>query len=256
MSEKLTTLNYLRSVLGIVLFITLFSLLIPFVTVLVIVSLGKMTDWVLEKIAPSLARFVLRVLGITFRIDYQETTLDDGTAVTGTVQTPAIYIVNHASTLDILTILALGIRRVRFVAKWEMQYFPFFFLLGHLTGQIFIKRGNREKAIKTLQKNYEKVRRFRRSILIAPEGTRKHVMPIGPFKKGAFRMALDLNYPIVPIYFQGTTELSRGGALLTKTGSITAHVFSPILTDSWTESTLEKNIEDIRNKYLQWSSNL
>lgn len=184
MSEKLTTLNYLRSVLGIVLFITLFSLLIPFVTVLVIVSLGKMTDWVLEKIAPSLARFVLRVLGITFRIDYQETTLDDGTAVTGTVQTPAIYIVNHASTLDILTILALGIRRVRFVAKWEMQYFPFFFLLGRLTGQIFIKRGNREKAIKTLQKNYEKVRRFRRSILIAPEGTRKHECLSVLLKKG------------------------------------------------------------------------
>ena len=202
MTENLTFIDYLRSILGILLFIGLFSLLIPIVSVLVVISLGKLTDWILEKVAPFLSRIVLRVLGITFRTEYHQTKLEDDSILTGNVQTPAIYIVNHASTLDILTILALGIKRVRFVAKWEMQYFPFFFLLGRLTGQIFIKRGNREKAIQTLQNNYAKVHRYRRSILIAPEGTRKHEMPIGSFKKGAFRMALDLGYPIVPVYFK------------------------------------------------------
>ena len=253
MNNKLTFVNYFRSILGILLFTTLFSLLIPIVSIIVVISLGNLTDWVLEKVAPLLARFILWILGINYRIKYHKTKLEDGTILTGSVHSPAIYIVNHASTLDILTILALAIKRVRFVAKWEMQYFPFFFLLGRLTGQIFIKRGDREKAIQTLQKNYEKVRQYHRSILIAPEGTRKHEMPIGPFKKGAFRMALDLSYPIVPIYFEGTTELNKGGSLFTKTGSITAHVFSPISTARWKEATLEKNIEDIRAKYLQWS---
>jgi 1-acyl-sn-glycerol-3-phosphate acyltransferase len=79
-------------------------------------------------------------------------------------------------------------------------------------------------------------------------------MPIGSFKKGAFRMALDLGYPIVPVYFEGTTILSKGGSLLTKAGNITAHVYPSISTDHWNETTLEKNIEDIRNKYLQWST--
>ena len=256
MNNKLTYTNYFRSILGILLFTALFSLLIPIVSIIVVISLGKLTDWVLEKVAPLLARFILWILGIKYRIKYQQTKLEDGTILTGNVHTPAIYIVNHASTLDILTILALAIQRVRFVAKWEMQYFPFFFLLGRLTGQIFIKRGDREKAIQTLQKNYDKVQKHHRSILIAPEGTRKHEMPIGPFKKGAFRMALDLSYPIVPIYFEGTTELNEGGSLFTKAGSITAHVFSPISTDRWKEATLEKNIEDIHSKYLQWSQSL
>jgi 1-acyl-sn-glycerol-3-phosphate acyltransferase len=156
MTENLTFIDYLRSILGILLFIGLFSLLIPIVSVLVVISLGKLTDWILEKVAPFLSRIVLQVLGITFRTEYHQTKLEDDSILTGNVQTPAIYIVNHASTLDILTILALGIKRVRFVAKWEMQYFPFFFLLGRLTGQIFIKRGNREKAIQTLQNNYAK----------------------------------------------------------------------------------------------------
>ena len=60
---------------------------------------------------------------------------------------------------------------------------------------------------------------------------------------------------IIPIYFEGT-ELNEGGSLFTKAGSITAHVFSPISTDRWKEATLEKNIEDIRNKYIQWSQGL
>ena len=37
---------------------------------------------------------------------------------------------------------------------------------------------------------------------------------------------------------------------------IQAIVFSPISTDRWKEATLEKNIEDIRNKYIQWSQGL
>ena len=152
MNNKLTYANYFRSILGILLFTALFSLLIPIVSIIVVISLGKLTDWVLDKVAPLLARFILWILGVKYRIKYQQTKLEDGTILTGNVHTPAIYIVNHASTLDILTILALAIQRVRFVAKWEMQYFPFFFLLGRLTGQIFIKRGDREKAIQTLQK--------------------------------------------------------------------------------------------------------
>ena len=177
--------------------------------------------------------------------------------MTGNVQTPAIYIVNHASTLDILTILALGHSTSSFCCKMGDAIFSVLFPIGRLTGQIFIKRGNREKAIQTLQKNYEKVQQHHRSILIAPEGTRKHVMPIGPFKKGAFQDGTRLKLPHSPHLLSGNYRIKHeGGSLFTKTGSITAHVFSPISTDSWTESTLEKNIEDIRNKYLQWSSNL
>ena len=98
MNNKLTYANYFRSILGILLFTVLFSLLIPIVSIIVVISLGKLTDWVLEKVAPLLARFILWILGINYRIKYQQTKLKDGTILTGNVHTPAIYIVNHAST--------------------------------------------------------------------------------------------------------------------------------------------------------------
>jgi len=237
--------DYLRSLVGMLLFIIIFTLLIPIVSLLLIISFGRLSNWFIEEMAPPIARFILYVLGIRFTI----TSVDQGR-----LDYPAIYIVNHASTLDILTILALGIKRVRFVAKWELQYFPFFFFLGRLTGQIFIQRQNREKAVQTLQKSYRNVLKHKYSIFIAPEGTRKHEMPIGAFKKGAFRMALDLNYPIVPIYFDGNARLSKGGSVFTKSGNITSFVHPPISIAHWKEEELEVHIQDIRNKYLEWST--
>ena len=45
MNNKLTYANYFRSILGILLFTALFSLLIPIVSIIVVISLGKLTDW-------------------------------------------------------------------------------------------------------------------------------------------------------------------------------------------------------------------
>jgi 1-acyl-sn-glycerol-3-phosphate acyltransferase len=152
-----------------------------------------------------------------------------------------------------LTILALGLPRVRFVAKWEFQYNPIFLVLGRLTGQIFIKREKSEEAIERLRKTYNRIQKQQLSILMAPEGSRKHPGIIGPFKKGPFRMAMDLDYPIVPIYFEGNRQLSKGNTLITKSGSLTAHIHPPIDLSNWTLDNLEENIIDVRKKYLHWA---
>ncbi|MFV1882968.1 MAG: lysophospholipid acyltransferase family protein [Balneola sp.] len=186
---------------------------------------------------------VLFALGIKFRVtDHrkQETP-------------PAIYIFNHSSTLDIPIFLALGLERFRVVAKWELQYIPFFFIIGRLTGQVFIKRQNSEKAIERLLKTYDRLKRDDLNLVIAPEGSRKHEGVIGPFKKGAFRMAIDLGYPIVPIYFEGNDKLSLGGSLFSKSGEINAHIHPPVDTSDWNIETLEDHIDGVREMYLKWA---
>lgn len=190
-----------------------------------------------------MVRPVLWISGITFREKLH------GNAV----ESPAVFIINHSSTLDVLTILALGLPKVRFVAKWEFQYNPIFLLLGRLTGQIFIKREKSDEAIETLKKTYRRVKQQKLSILMAPEGSRKHPGIIGPFKKGPFRMAMDLGYPIVPIYFEGNRELSRGGTLISKSGTLTAHIHEAIDISDWTLENLESHIKEVRNKYLHWA---
>ncbi len=235
--------DYLRSILAITLFFLIFLVATPVILFLLLVSFGKASNFVIEKIAPLMVRPVMWMSGISFDIQKHA---DE-------IQNPAVFIINHSSTLDVLTLLALGLPKVRFVAKWEFQYNPIFLLLGRLTGQIFIKREKSDEAIETLKKTYRRIKRDELSIMMAPEGSRKHPGIIGPFKKGPFRMAMDLGYPIVPIYFKGNRKLSKGGTLITKSGVLTAHIHEPIDLSHWTLENLEEHIAEVRKQYLLWA---
>jgi 1-acyl-sn-glycerol-3-phosphate acyltransferase len=233
----------LRSILSIVVFFLLLLVFTPVILVLLVLSFGRLNNFVVEQIASFIARVVLVVAGIEFKVKMHDSELPDH----------AVYIINHSSTLDMLTILAMGLPRIRFVAKWQFQYNPIFFILGHLTGQVFIRREKSDKAVETLKRNVNRIKRQNLSILLAPEGSRKHPGVIGPFKKGPFRMAMDLEYPIVPIYFEGNRDLSKGGFLITKSGRCTAHIHPPVDTSDWSAENLELHIEELRNRYLQWA---
>lgn len=242
-NKELSFIEYVRSILGIITFFVLLIAATPVILVLLIISGGRLTNFVVEQIAPLIAKPALCVIGINFSI----------TLHNDQITHPAVFIINHSSTLDVLTILALGLPRVRFVAKWELQYNPIFFLLGRLTGQVFIKRQDSDKAVATLQKAYNRIKLNELSVMLAPEGSRKHPGIIGPFKKGPFRMAMDLGYPIVPIYFEGNRELSLGGSLLAKSGNATAHIHKAIDTTHWTLDNLEERIAEVRKLYLNWA---
>lgn len=241
--QRFTLTEYLRSALSILLFFALLLIFTPIILVMLIFSFGRLTNVVIEQIAPFIAMGVLKTAGIDFRIEKH----------VDPVPAPAVYIINHSSTLDILTILALGLPKVRFVAKWQLQYNPIFFILGHLTGQVFIRREHTEKAVKTLQKNVDRIQRNNLSVMLAPEGSRKHQGIIGPFKKGPFRMAMDLDYPIVPIYFEGNRKLSAEDFLITKSGTCIAHIHPPIDTANWEKEILDIHINSVRNRYLEWA---
>lgn len=242
-SISFTFFDYLRSILSIVSFFLLLIIFTPLILFLLLVSFGKFTNLIVENIAGPIARISLWIAGIQFHVKTYSDSLPN----------QAVYIINHASTLDVLTILALGLPRVRFVAKWQFQYNPLFFLLGRLTGQVFIRREKSDKAVDTLKKNVARIKRDKLSLLMSPEGSRKHDGVIGPFKKGPFHMALELDYPIIPIFFEGNRELSPGAFMITKPGIITAHIHPPIRLINSRDRSLDLQIADIRSFYLKWS---
>lgn len=243
MSTQLSPTEYIRSFIGMFVFMLLLAIAAILIIILTLLSFGKATDWIVRTFPAYLGRPVLFILGIKFtKVDLRPKDLG-----------PAVYIFNHSSTLDIPAFLSLALERFRIIVKWELQYIPFFFIIGRLTGQVFIKRSNREHAVATLKKTYDRLKNNNLSVIIAPEGSRKHEGRIGPFKKGAFRMAMDLGYPIVPIYFDGNDELSKGASLMSKKGEIIATIHPPIATDFWLPDKLEDHIAEVRELYLDWA---
>lgn len=164
-------------------------------------------------------------------------------------QRPAVFVFNHQSGIDALLVMKLVRRDVVGVAKQELRAHPIFGPLFAAAGTVFIDRADREKAIEALRPAVEAIGRGL-SIAIAPEGTRSPTPRLGPFKKGAFHIAMQAGVPVVPIVFRNALDaLPKGGAVV-RPATVEAVVLRPIPTTSWTLATLDEEIERIRDRFL------
>jgi 1-acyl-sn-glycerol-3-phosphate acyltransferase len=239
LDQTITTLRMIFLTVATLLTLTVGMILL---TLMSLVTLGQAKNFIIQFFSKSIGRLVLFFAGVKVKFEY----------LGAPSKRPAIYISNHSSTLDIFLIITMGLPKVRYVAKYELLYNPLFGVMGTLTGQIFIKRQDSEQAVATLNRAYEKIRKNRLSLYVAPEGTRQESGKIGPFKKGAFRMAIDLRYPIVPIHFAGARQLCPGKTLRVKPGTVIIRFYPAIDTSSWTLDNLDEQVATIRQAYLKW----
>lgn len=209
-----------------------------------ILTLGRAKNFIAKYCGIFIGRTGLMVAGIKLNIHYIE----------ALPKVPVMYIFNHSSTLDLFVLLSLGLPNSRFVAKKEFQLNPFFYILGNLTGQIFIPRGNSKRSIKILNNSRNRIKKQKLSVVMGPEGSRKHEGVIGPFKKGAFYLAQDLGYPIVPLYFENAAELCHARSLITKNGTVNAYIHPKIETAHWKKEDVLQNVKQIRSLYLRWAN--
>lgn len=136
-----------------------------------------------------------------------------------------IVVSNHQSLYDIPVLFCSVGPQLRMVTKKELRAVPFWGKAMQDFDFIFIDRNDRKGARETLQAA-TKIFDQGLSIWIAPEGTRSKDGKLGPFKMGAFHMALETGCPILPVTLVGTRDVLPAGAVATKTGvtvTVTIH---------------------------------
>ena len=89
------------------------------------------------------------------------------------------------------------------------------------------------------------------SIIIFPEGTRSKDYKLGPFKKGAFHLAVQAGVPIVPIIIRNAHDAMPKGSSLFRSAAIEVIVQPPIPTKRWKKEQLDQRIASIRKLYLK-----
>jgi putative phosphoserine phosphatase/1-acylglycerol-3-phosphate O-acyltransferase len=162
---------------------------------------------------------------------------------------PAVFVFNHQSALDILIVCMLLRRDFTGVVKQESRRN---WILGPaltFAGAVFIDRFDRARAIAALQPVGDVLRRGI-SVAIAPEGTRSVGAALGPFKKGAFRLALATRVPIVPIVIHDSYRALPRKATVLRPATVHVDVLEPIETDAWTLEELDARIAEVRQRYL------
>lgn len=162
---------------------------------------------------------------------------------------PAVFIFNHQSGLDMILMLKLLRRDFTGVAKQEIRSNPIFGPLFSAAGVAFVDRSNTVKAIEALGPALQALREGR-SLIIAPEGTRSTTPTLGPFKKGAFRLAMQAGVPIVPVVFRNVLDALPKGGVVVRPAVIEAVVLPPVDTSSWTVESLEHEVGKVRNSYI------
>ena len=102
--------------------------------------------------------------------------------------TPTIFVSNHVSWFDVLTLASI-LPRYKFIGKAELFKIPVFGRAAHAAGMIAIERENRKSAFESYRVAAERIRAGA-SVVVFPEGTRGRDYSLRQFKKGPFVLAV------------------------------------------------------------------
>jgi len=145
---------------------------------------------------------------------------------------PRIYVSNHVSWFDVLTLAAV-LPRYKFVGKAELFRIPVFGRAARAAGMIAIERENRKAAFESYRVAAERIRAGA-SVVVFPEGTRGRSYALRQFKKGPFVLAVAAGVPIVPSIVHGTLEVMPRDSFRVRSGVVDIHFLEPIDTDGLT----------------------
>ncbi len=139
-----------------------------------------------------------------------------------------VFMVNHQSNIDIPVLLqSLPGFQLRWLAKKEILWVPFFGWAMWAARHIAVDRGDRNDALRSLKKAQERMAGGV-SIVIFPEGTRSSDGSLLPFKRGGFLLAVKTQKPIVPVTIVGSGKLLAKGDWRLRAGEIRVTVGTPI----------------------------
>ena len=152
---------------------------------------------------------------------------------------------NHASQLDLFAFSSVMVKGGTSVAKKEMLRIPFVGWVFLAFNMIFIDRGDRERAKRSLSKAAHQLRSRRASIMFSPEGTRARDGELAPFKMGLFHLALEAKVPILPAVVRGAKECLPMGKVVPYRGVIEIEFLPEVSTDDYSEENLHEKRNEL-----------
>lgn len=155
-----------------------------------------------------------------------------------------IVVPNHQSMYDIFVLYGwLGLD-IKWIMKKELRKIPGVGFGSAKVGHIFIDRSNQRASLQSLNEAKKKLKGGS-SVVIFPEGTRSKDGKLLPFKRGAFKLALELGFPILPVTINGTREIMPANAPLNLLpGFATIQIHEPI----YIHTLKDENINELMDK--------
>jgi 1-acyl-sn-glycerol-3-phosphate acyltransferase len=157
-----------------------------------------------------------------------------------------VLVSNHQSQYDIFVLYGwLGVD-FKWVMKKELRNVLGIGVACERLGHIYIDRSNHAAALATLEKAKNTIVEGT-SVVFFPEGTRSRSGKLKPFKKGAFRMAVDLGLPILPLTIVGTRDVLPAGTSDLMPGSARLVIHPPVSVSGCSIKDCERLSNQVRD---------
>lgn len=156
-----------------------------------------------------------------------------------------VVVSNHQSQYDILALYGwLGVD-FKWVMKMELRKVPVLGLACEKLGHIYIDRSNTQAALNSINNAKKKINGGT-SVLFFPEGSRSRDGKLTRFKKGAFKMALDLDVPILPVTINRTKDILPSDTMSLFPGKASMTIHPPVSIEGYSESNVSELMEKVK----------
>lgn len=138
--------------------------------------------------------FIIRLLLLPVKVEGRSN-LEDGHSY--------VFVANHQGSFDIFLIYGFLRRNFKWMMKQSLRKMPFVGTACHYAHHIFVDKSGPSK----IKESYEKARAELQdgmSLMVFPEGARTWTGKMGPFRRGAFMLADELQLPVVPMTINGS----------------------------------------------------
>jgi 1-acyl-sn-glycerol-3-phosphate acyltransferase len=162
---------------------------------------------------------------------------------------PYVVVANHESYADIFLLSHLP-WEMKWLSKAQIMRLPLMGWLMRMAGDIPVRRGDSRSRAEALDDIRDRLAK-NVSVIILPEGTRSPTADLLPFRDGAFRVAIELGLPILPIAVAGTRDAMAKGSFRFNRATAEARVLEPIETAGLVESDVARLRDDVRARIAE-----
>ena len=118
---------------------------------------------------------------------------------------------------------------IKWIQKAPPRKLPFVGKASDIAGHIFVDNSSITSRINTMVEA-KKILEDGVSLIIFPEGARTKNGKLGAFRRGAYRIALDMGLPIVPVTLNGPYDVMKRNTYTLYPGKLELTIHQPIPT--------------------------
>jgi 1-acyl-sn-glycerol-3-phosphate acyltransferase len=154
---------------------------------------------------------------------------------------------NHVSHLDAAILFGLLPVQWKAVVKRELYRFPFVHYCLRYAGFIDVDRSEPSQARSAIARAVASLKAGS-AFIIFPEGTRSASGELGPFKKGAFVVAIEAQSRIVPAAILDAARLMPKGGFCIRPGTVRVRLLDPVEAGEYSYDDREGLVAEVRGR--------